>query len=297
MRTLTVTLLAVGLTLAAARPALAGDPAYTYKDVTKPPPTVDVKKPTEIHANMTAGLVWVAGNAQSVGGSGTAALSIKHWDNQFSFNGGFAYVQSGFSKYGTGGPITDQKVSAENWLIKGRYDRYFLQKNTVFASFQSSGDKPSGYVYRLEPQAGYARLLYQSPKQLLRGEIGYDYTYEHRPFGTVPRNADYHSGRVFVYYENTFTPYASVSEGLEMLEAFNDLATFRLNSLTTLSTQVYKNISIKVNFKLMFNNNPPARPTNLVDPLTMAAFVPPSDNNHFDKVDTQLDVVLAVTFL
>jgi hypothetical protein len=29
----------------------------------------------------------------------------------------------------------------------------------------------------------------------------------------------------------------------------------------------------------------------------MTAFVPPPDNSHFDKVDTQLDVVLAVTFL
>lgn len=295
MRRTLATLLACGLALVCARAAFAGDPTYTYQDLSKPP--APPKKATEIHANMTVGLTWLTGNAQSIGGSGTGLLSIRHYHNEFTFNGGFAYVESRFSKFGKGGPLTDTQVSAENWLIKGRYDRYFFDKNTVFVSFQSQGDKPSGYVYRLEPQAGYARLLFKSAKQLFRGELGYDYTYEHRVFGSNPRNVDYHSGRLFLYYENNLTPYAAFSEGLELLEAFNDLDTFRLNSLTSLSSVLYKNISLKLNFKLAFNNNPPPRPTNLVDPLTMQAFVPPPDDSHFDKVDTELDLVLAVTFL
>lgn len=281
----------------AALPAHADEPKYEYKDVTKPP---EPAKVTTWRANMTLGLVWVAGNAQSLGLSGTGLVGMRHVNDELSLTGGGAYVLSGVSKYGKGGPITSTDTSAENWNIKARYDRYFLTKNTAFVSFMSAGDRPAGFIYRLEPQAGYARLFWNSVHQMFRGEIGYDYTFEHRvlqPMG-APRDVDYHSGRLFLYYENKFTPLATFTEGIEMLEAFNHLQGFRINSLTTLSTQIYKNLSLKVNFTLHFNNDPALRPAPTeIDPTTGMTFVLPPDQTYFEKVDTQLDVVLAVTFL
>ncbi len=287
----------IAAALFAALPARADDVKYEYKDVTAPQQPVTGH--TSWKANMTLGLVYVAGNAQSLGLSGTGLLSARRYNNEWTATGGGAYVTQGVSKYGTGGPITDEQNSAANWFAKGRYDRYFLEKNTVFVSFMGSGDRPAGFIYRLEPQVGYARLFFKSPHQLFRGEIGYDYTFEHRvpqPMG-APRDVDYHSGRLFVYYENKFTPFASFSEGLEMLEAFNHPESFRLNSITSLSSTIYKNIALKVNFTLHFNNDPALRPTPTagIDPST--PFVYPDDQAHFGKVDTQLDVVLAVTFL
>jgi putative salt-induced outer membrane protein YdiY len=289
----------VALVLCAALPALAADPTYEYKDPTAVPPPPPVVK-TSWKANMTFGLVYVDGNAQSLGMSGTGLLSARRGNNEWTLTGGGAYVLSGVSKYGMGGPVTDTTNSAANWFVKGRYDRYFLEKNTVYASLQGTGDRPAGFIYRVEPQVGYARLFVKTPHQLLRAEIGYDYTFEHRvlqPMG-APRDVDYHSGRLFAYYENKFTPYASFSEGLELLEAFNHTEAFRLNSITTLSSSIYKNVALKVNFTLHFNNDPALRstPTN-IDPLTGMIFVLPADQAHFDKVDTQLDVVVAVTFL
>jgi len=289
----------VALLLCAALPARAADPTYEYKDPTAVPPPPPVKL-WSWKANMTFGLVYVAGNAQSLGMSGTGLVSGRRINNEWTLTGGGAYVLSGVSKYGMGGPITDTTNSAANWFIKARYDRYFLERNTVYVSFQSTGDRPAGFIYRLEPQVGYARLFVKSAHQLLRGEIGYDYTYEHRvpqPMG-APRDVDYHSGRLFAYYENKFTPYASFSEGLELLEAFNHLEAFRLNSITTLSSTIYKNVALKVNFTLHFNNDPALRPTPTnIDPATGMVFVLPADQTRFDKVDTQLDVVVAVTFL
>lgn len=291
-------MLVAALLCATALPARAEDPKYEYKDVTAPLPPPPPKWAWK--ANMTFGLVWVAGNAQSLGLSGTGLLSTRRGDNEWTATGGGAYVLSGVSKYGKGGPITDTTTSAQNWFGKGRYDRYFLDRNAAFVSFQGTGDRPAGFIYRLEPQVGYARLFVRSPRQLLRGEIGYDYTFEHRvpqPMD-APRDVDYHSGRLFLYYENKFTPYASVTEGVELLEAFNHLEGFRLNSITTLSSQIYKNVSLKVNFTLHFNNDPALRPAPTeIDPLTNMVFVLPPDQVRFDKVDTQLDVVLAVTFL
>jgi putative salt-induced outer membrane protein YdiY len=294
--------LLIATTLLAALPARADEPKFEYKDLTKPPApaAAEAPKPTVWHANLTLGLVWVAGNAQSLGLSGTGLAGVRHYDNEFTLAGGGAYVLSGVSKYGKGGPNTGSTTSAANWFGKARYDRYFLEKNTAFISYQMSGDKPAGYLYRIEPQAGYARLFWKSPRQIFRGEVGYDYTFEHRvvqPMG-APRDVQYHSARVFAYYENKFTPYASFSEGLEMLEAFNHFAGFRLNSLTSLTSQLYKNLALKVNFTLHFNNDPALRPAPTeIDPATNMIYVLPPDQAHFDKVDTQLDVVLAVTFL
>src|SRR5262245_60580285 len=128
------------LALLLASAAFAADPKYDYKDPTKA--TVDVKKPTIWKANMTLGLTWIDGNAQSVGFSATGSASMKHWNNEVSFNVGGAYVYSGISrKYGTGGPVDDHIQSAGNWLVKLRYDRYFFERNTVFAYFQASGDE------------------------------------------------------------------------------------------------------------------------------------------------------------
>jgi putative salt-induced outer membrane protein YdiY len=292
-----IRLLVLTAMMAVGSAALAqNEPKYEYKDVTKPE-TVDTVKPTVWRANMSLGLVWVAGNAQSLGMSGTALVGVRHWNNEWTLSGGGALVKSNVSPFGKGGPLTQEETSAQNWLVKGRYDRYFLEKNTVFVSFQSSGDVPAGFVYRVEPQAGYARLFWKSPHQTFKGEIGYDYTYQNNVAGSPEGTVQYHSGRLFLYYENKFTTYATFSEGLELLEAFNTPEAFRLNSLTSLSSQIYKNVALKLNFTLKFNNDPPLRPTNLVDPTNGMAFVPGPDDSHFDKLDTQLDVVIAVTFL
>jgi putative salt-induced outer membrane protein YdiY len=293
--------IAAAFILCLALPAFADDAKYEYKDPAGAPTP---PQPTTGHiswkANMTFGLVYVAGNAESLGLSGTGLVSARRYHNEFTLTGGGAYVLSGVSKYGTGGPITSDQISAENWFVKGRYDRYFLDKNTVYVSFQSSGDRPAGFIYRLEPQVGYARLFWKSSHQLLRGEIGYDYTYEHRviqPMG-ADRNIDYHSGRLFGYYENKFTQWASFSEGLELLEAFNHLDGFRLNSITSLSSTIYKNIALKLNFTLHFNNDPALRPApTALDMTTGLPLELPPDDLHFQKVDTQLDLVVAVTFL
>ena len=107
------------------------------------------------------------------------------------------------------------------------------------------------------------------------------------PPGESCQKFNYHSARLFLFYENKFTPYASFSEGLEMIEPFNRYEAFRLNSLTTLSTTITKYLSLKVNFKLIFNNDPPLRPAPTgIDPKTMMPFVYTADQAHFDKVDT-----------
>lgn len=256
----------------------------------------DPQRPTIWKADVAAGLVWVTGNSQSLGVTGQFLGSVRHYNNEFTLNGSGAYVSSSTSKYGAGGPLTDSSTTVQRWLVRGRYDRYFLKKNSVYVSFQSNGDAPAGFDYRLEPQIGYSRIFYLSAVQQFRGEVGYDYTREQRIPGADPAVVEYHSGRLFLFYENHINSHVAFSESLELLESFNQLESFRLNSITSLSSTIYKNISIKLNFTLNYNNSPALRPTNLVDPDTKMPFVPNADDLFFDKLDTKLDVLLAVSF-
>lgn len=286
----------IAVLLALGGVARAGDPKFEYQDA----PAKEETKPWVLKANASVGLVWATGNSQSIGFSGNGLFSAKHYANQWTLFGQTAYVNSGISKFGMGGPITSTATSTAMWLLKARYDRYFLQRNTVFVAFQSSGDKPAGYVYRLEPQAGYSRIFFVSARQAFKGEFGYDYTFEHRPFsGPGPvYNVDFHCLRAYLFYENKFTHYASFSEGVEGLWAVNDIQSVRVNSLTSLSSTISKNVSLKLNLTVKFNNLPPPRPAPTgIDPATMMPFVLPADQITFDKVDTLLEAVVAVTFL
>ncbi|HZS38026.1 MAG TPA: large conductance mechanosensitive channel protein MscL [Polyangia bacterium] len=277
--------------------AFAGDPKFEYKDIPEKPP----EPKWVLKANASLGLTWAAGNSQALGFSGSALFSAKRYNNQMEFFGSGAYISSGTSKYGPGGPVTDHVPSTQMWLARGRYDRYFLERNTVFAAFQVSGDKPAGYWYRLEPQVGYSRLFFKSVHQLFRGEAGYDYTFEHRvhDFDQIG-NVEYHSLRAYLFYENKFTKYAGFTEGFEVLWAMNDIESVRINSLSSLSSQLYKNISLKLNFTVKFNNKPPLRSEKLidVDDAAMRPYIVTHPNDAtLDKVDTLLEAVVAITFL
>jgi putative salt-induced outer membrane protein YdiY len=289
MTRLFLPLLALPFAMVSAR---ADDPKFEYKSVPDAPPPdatppggPPAMPPLPVNiwkANLQLGFSWVAGNAESLGITGSGLVGWKRYNNQLEL-----FVQGAYARAGTtsvkGGPVDGHDTVAASWLWRLRYDRYFLEKNTVFASYQMNGDLIAGILYRVEPQVGFARIFFLSPHQQFRGELGYDYSFEHYLAGSVPLTANFHSGRLFFYYENKFTPYASFSEGLELLEAFNKLDRFRLNSLTSLSSTLSKRVALKINYTIRFNNDPPLRPAPNV--------------GQFGKWDSLLDAVLAVTFL
>jgi hypothetical protein len=266
--------------LGADPPALADEAKFDFRAPAPEPPP----QPTVWKANMTAGVNWVDGNAQSIGVSGSGLVGVKHYDNAVEL-----FIQGNYSKVGLlqANGTRQENTAAQFWLGRLRYDRYFLKKNSIYAVFQASGDKPAGYIYRLEPQVGFARILYESKNQLFKGDIGYDYTFERYPIHTVPQDNDFHSARLFLGYENKFTSYGTFTEGFEALwSPAPVIEHVRLNSLTSVSFALYKNVSLKLNFTIKANFDPPPRK-------------PPPDGpgGHFQKVDTILDAVIAVTFI
>lgn len=260
-------------------PALvwADDPKFEYR-AEKP-----AEKPWVYKANASLGVTYVTGNSESLGVSASALGSVKHYKNAFELFAQGAYAKTGTSTLGNGGPIDSEKVAASNWLARLRYDRFLTERNSLFASYGMSGDPLAGYLYRVEPQIGYSRLFVKSDDTLLRGELGYDYTFERYVIGTDPRQRDFHSLRAFVGIEHKLTPFAGFLEGFEVLWALNDTNHVRVNSLSSLSATISKHVVLKVNLTVKANFDPPNRPVAI--------------GGTYGVVDTVLDVALGVTFL
>jgi len=255
----------------------------------EPPPTFEYHAPPENwsdqsvwKSNIQGGFLYVSGNAQSIGGSLAGLVSYRHKLDQLElvFRGAYAY--SGTSSV-VGGPVDGHVTAAENWLGRLRYDRFFDQANSVYAVYQMNGDRLAGIAYRIEPQVGYSHKFIADKQQTLRADLGLDYSYERYLAGTDPISRDFYSVRLYGYYENKFTPLASFSEGLEMLEAVNVPSRFLLNSVTSISSTLATNWALKVSYILHFNNDPPPRPA--------------PNTGVFGTYDGTLEIVLAVTIL
>ncbi len=272
-----------------------------FADVVPPPVKFEHRKGEEtpvdkpvFKANAQLGFLLANGNAEAYGLSGSGTFGTRFYNNAFELFGQGAYSVIGTSDH-KGGPITGTQNSVRNWLVRPRYDRFFAGNNSVFALMSASGDEPGGFVYRLEPMAGYKRFLLVTPKQLLSGEIGYAYTYEKYVSGAPVSHADFHQARTYFFYENKFTPLASFSEGVEVLWALNQIERVRINSTTSLSSSISKAVSLKLNLTVKANLDPTERPT-YTDMDAMGNTVTHAQGK-YDKVDTILEAVLAVTFL
>ena len=68
--------------------------------------------------------------------------------------------------------------TTNNWLIKGRYDRFFTANNSGYAAASAAADKIAGKSFYGGGQVGYSRQIYKSSMHLLVAELGYDYSYE-----------------------------------------------------------------------------------------------------------------------
>ena len=93
-----------------------------------------------------------------------------------------------------------QVTTTNNWIRKGRYDRFFTANNSGYASGQAAGDKIAGKTFFGGGQAGYSRQLLKNAVHLLVAEAGYDFSYERyvsQPDKT-PDPVSVHSARLFV---------------------------------------------------------------------------------------------------
>jgi hypothetical protein len=307
---------AVSLLLVARTAAAQTTPKFEYGKA-------EEVKAVEWKSQVKGGGLMTTGNSHTLNGSIGATVSRKEGNNKLALEGGAAYGKSRIIT-ATPDPVVANQVdinsqtvtTTNNWLLKGRYDRFFTLNNSGYAQGLVGADKVAGKSLVTGGQIGYSRQLWKNDHHLLVAEFGYDFSYER--YVPVPMKVQdpvtIHSARLFVGEAfkvsevtgltasveallnlNKEEKALAVDTGVPGVDAFKDT---RINAKLGLTTTLLKSLSLGVGFLLKYDQNPALRPL----PAFPAGTVPPPVfgpglGQFADKVDTQTELTLIYTFL
>jgi hypothetical protein len=273
------------------------------------------------------GLTMTSGNSQTTGFVAAGNVSRKEGNNKLAFDANAAYGRSNVLA-----PVVDTTnptmpvitalprndiETTNNWLMKGRYDRFFTANNSGYASAQAAADKIAGKTFYGGGQIGYSRQIYKDAMHTLVGEIGYDLSYERYVQITgMPTHepVTIHSARIFVGETLKLTDASGATASVETLfnlnrestalvypsgnlgvDAFKDT---RVNGKVGLTTTLVKRLSIGFGFTLKYDQNPAPLPIPSGVPagttFSPTVFMTPP---FAEKIDTLLEATLIYTFL
>jgi hypothetical protein len=308
--------LGVALVSLVARAAVAqSDPKFDFGKS-------EAVKTVEWKSQVKGGLLATTGNSQTINGSVGATVSRKEGSNKLALDGNLAY---GKSRVITATPdptlanTTDVSApsveTTNNWLAKGRYDRFFTLNNAGYALAQAGADKIAGKTFMGGGQVGYSRQLLKNAMHLLVGEIGYDFSYERYVAiqGATPAPVSIHSARVFVGETLKLSDATGITGSVEALfnlnkegaainvdtskpgvDPFKDT---RVNAKVGLTTTLHKDLSVGVGFTFKYDENPAQRPLPAGVPTNSAIVYHDGLGPFAQTVDTQTEVTLIYTFL
>jgi hypothetical protein len=232
----------------------------------------DESKPVDgTTATLSAGGQLATGNSRLLAGTINGVV-----DSRRGANG---YGASILGNYGQGAPPGQNVVeTAENLQGRLRYDRYVIERASVFLILTGRHDKFQGLDFRLNVDPGFKYLFLKAASNTLWGEIGYDFQYDDRnpnALGEVdasgnpvldangnqillPQQATDHSSRLFVGYRHAFNKEVTLATGLEYLQSFLSSTSYdsRVNFDALFAAKVGSGFSVGLGFSGRFDQNP-----------------------------------------
>lgn len=288
--------------------ARADEPKFEFA---KPEEINGVKdiKDVEWKAQAAAGLVLTTGNSRSFAVTGSINASRKDGNNKVGLEAAAAFARSEtlvFADKDMSGTVSADELdrqtqtTAENWVAKLRYDRFFADTNSAFASGRIGADELAGKELFGGGQVGYSRQLVKNEHHELVAEAGYDFTYESYVNPTAEALA-IHSARLFAGYLGKLGEETGLSVSIEALfnlnnetvpggeaTAFEDT---RLVGKAAITTKLAKRFDLRVAATAKFDNTPAPLPAFAMVPFA-AGFTPLAD-----KLDFITEVQLIVSIL
>ena len=279
----------------------------------KEPPKFEVVKKEEVKEpefklSAQLGLLFTAGNSQSLTISGAATSSYKEEKNRVSAEVSGALARSNVlvavdaNNDGAIGPgeFSRQDTNAAKTVNgKIRYDRYLTDIDRVYASARAGFDEPAGKKIYIGGQVGYSRSLYKDEQNELVGELGYDLSRE----AYVADNTSgitVHSARLFLGYAGKLSQDTGLAVSAEVYSNLNKESipqgeasifedtrgTFKLET----TTKIIDKISLRAAVKVLFDNVPAPLPSFSI-PFA-PGFLPLAE-----KVDLITELAMVVNFL
>ncbi|HEX7664702.1 MAG TPA: DUF481 domain-containing protein [Polyangiaceae bacterium] len=243
--------------------------AAPTSDLTAPEVDADAAKTHSTTVSLSAGGQWQTGNSQLLAGTVNGALDMRRGMNGFG--------ASLLGNYGQGAPQgKDSVLTSENIQGRLRYDRYLIEKLSLFLIGTGRYDRFQGLDFRLNIDPGVKYLFVNAPTTSLWGEAGYDFQYD------IRRNADRvvvdgdgnpvldangqiqlldktkadHSGRLFAGLKHAFNKEVTLTTGLEYLQSFVESTRYRLNYDALVAANIGAGLSLGVGFSLRYDHDP-----------------------------------------
>ena len=176
---------------------------------------------------LNAGGIHNGGNTRSLGLYAGSDYAWKDRPHEFAANYLF---NIGFADADAGGP-GDFEKTALNSNLKLRYNYYLSEKDAIYAGFLHRYDYFARLKSRFRLDAGYMRVLWETERQQLRGEIGlaaiYDVRFGQNLEGTQlirPKGQFNLSARLYLGYTNQINENVFFGTGVEVLDNLNKLS-------------------------------------------------------------------------
>ncbi|MEM9456002.1 MAG: DUF481 domain-containing protein [Myxococcota bacterium] len=208
---------------------------------------------------ISAGGIYSTGNARLLAITGLGRFRLRRERHQFRTELAGNYGRTAVD------PDADPETSVANVQGLMRYDFFFHPRFSAFLMGTARHDRFQGLDLRLNIDPGIAAYAIQKPDHRLWFEVGYDFQYDLRRDDArvdaengvlLPKTAVNHAARVFAGYSNNLSEYVTFDTGLEYLQSVLVARRFRINWLSSLTTQLVDRVSVGLTFALRYENQP-----------------------------------------
>ncbi len=221
-------------------------------------------------ATLSAGGMMTTGNSRQLALTANAAV-----ETRFDANGlGFSLLANYARGAAEGEPV---EVTAENIQGRIRYDRYLIERLSLFLINTGRRDRFQGLDFRYNLDPGVKYLFVKEPATSFWGELGYDFQYDVRrdearveldgagnpiidPVTGQPqlldKTATDHSARVFLGLNHSFNSEVTLTTGVEYLQSFIEAERARINYDALFAANISGGLALGLGFSARYDNAP-----------------------------------------
>jgi putative salt-induced outer membrane protein len=220
-------------------------------------------------ATLSAGGMLTTGNSRQLAATSNGAIETRFDANGIGFSLLANYARGGAQ----GEPV---EVTAENVQGRLRYDRYLVERLSLFLINTARRDRFQGLNLRYNLDPGVKYLMVQEPATALWGELGYDFQYDiRRDDARIVLDADGnpvlgsggepalldktevdHSLRAFIGFNHAFNDAVTLATGVEYLQSFVESERSRLNFDALFAAQVGGGLALGLGFGARWDHQP-----------------------------------------
>jgi uncharacterized protein DUF481 len=263
-------------------PPLGTPPADEAALVAAPKPAEDAPKPPPPVTDSTT-VTLSAGGQLATGNSRMLAMTANgKFEMRRGANGFGAAIIGNYGESATG-PGAPETTTTENFQGRLRYDRYLLDRLSLFLIGTVRHDKFQGLDGRLNVDPGVKYMFVLTPPTTLWAELGYDFEYDSRngdlsnleqvdpttgmPDPNLPllsKTATDHSVRAFIGFKHAFNAHVTFVTGLEYLQSLYSSDTvlsgastdYRINYDALFAANVGAGFSLGLGFSARYDHVP-----------------------------------------